>query len=146
MIKVRRDDFRLGELSNPWHEVIDEFCMKIGDLTKADVADTIQANFSTTSKDARVVSQIVLMDAMQKYFEYRFSTLCGIPEIRVTGTRDDWVNVSEKTKKIVAIIPELKRWLDAGLSEILENFIKIFDGQENKTFWDQIYKGWTLFY
>lgn len=138
---MRRDDFALGSLTNPWHEVIDEFCMKIDEVTKNDVASTIQANFSTTTKDARVVSQIVLMDAMQKYFDYRFSTMCGIPEIRVSGTREDWLNVSAKTKKMVSIIPELKRWLDAGLNEILENFVNIFDDKVDKTFWNQIYKG-----
>lgn len=138
---MRRDDFVLGNLRNPWNEVIDEFCIKIGELTKNEVADTIQANFSTTTKDARVVSQIVLMDAMQKYFDYRFYTLCGIPEIRVSGTRDDWVNVSAKTKKLVSIIPELQKWLNAGLSLILDNFIKIFDDQIDKEFWNSIYKG-----
>ena len=115
--------------------------MKIDEFTKNEVADIIQANFSTTTKDARVVSQIVLMDAMQKYFDYRFTTMCGIPEIRIKGTKDDWINVSNKTKKMLAIIPALQRWMDAGLSEILENFIRIQDDDVDKTFWNSIYKG-----
>ena len=141
VIKVRRDDFVLGSLTNPWHEVIDEFCIQVGDLTKNEVADIIQANFSTTTKDARVVSQIVLMDAMSKYFDYRFYTMCGIPEIRVSGDKSDWQKLAEKTKKIVSIVPELQRWMDSGLSEILNNFIAIFDDNVDKSFWDSIYKG-----
>jgi hypothetical protein len=140
VIKIRRDDFVMGSLTNPWHEVIDEFSMKIGGLTKNDIADTMQANFSTTTKDSRVISQIVLMDAMQKYFDYRCSTICGVPEIRVSGTRDDWVSVQAKTKKIVNLIPEFKKWMDNGLNEILEQFVNVFDDKIDKKFWNEIYK------
>lgn len=55
-IKVRRDDFVFGSPSNPWHEMIDEFCIKVGELTKNDVAHIFQANFTTTTKEARVVT------------------------------------------------------------------------------------------
>ena len=140
-IKVRRDDFVLGSLINPWHEVIDEFCVKVGEFTKNEIADLIQADFSTTTKDARVASQIVLMDAMSKYLEYEMNSLCGIPEIRVSGDRSDWEKLAEKTKKIVSIVPELQRWMDSGLTEILDNFIAIFDDKVDKDFWNSIYKG-----
>jgi hypothetical protein len=31
------------------------------------------------------------MDAMKNYFEYRLAGGCGIPKVKLTGTRDDWV-------------------------------------------------------
>lgn len=114
--------------------------MKIGEMTKAEVADTLQANFSTTTKYSRVVSQIFLMDAMKQYFDYRFSTRCGVPEIRVSGTREDWVNVEKKTQKMIEIIPDLNKWWKNGLKEILEQFINVFDDKVDKTFWNEIYK------
>lgn len=77
---------------------------------------------------------------MSKYFNYADSTLCGIPEIRVSGDKSDWEKLAEKTRKIVSIVPELQRWMDSGLDEILENFIAIFDDKVDKSFWDSIYK------
>jgi hypothetical protein len=137
-IKVRRDDFVYGA-KNPWNEVIDEFCDKVGKNTKTDVADVMQANFSTTSKDAQVVSRIVLMDAMQQYFEYYCSTLCGIPEIRLHGDKQDWQKVREKKDTLIAIIPELSVWSKA-LDEILDHFLSAFDDKVDEKFWSEIYK------
>jgi hypothetical protein len=140
-IRVRRDDFVLNALNNPWHEAIDEFSVKIGENTNNNVADLLVANFSTTTKVARVVSQVVLMDAMQKYFDYTFSTMCGIPEIRISGDKQDWENVRNKVNKLIELIPDLQKWLDSGLGEILNNFVNAFDDKIDKDFWDQIYKG-----
>lgn len=139
-LEVRRDDFVLNSKSNPWHEVIDDFSIQIRNNTNNNVADLLEANFSTTSKVARVVSQMVLMDSMQKYFDYMFSTMCGIPEIRLTGNKEDWVNVKKKTNEILKLIPDLKCWIDGSLNEILDNFIGVFDDKIDKSFWNEIYK------
>ena len=140
-IGIRRDDFVLGSQANPWHEVIDDFAAKIDKNTNNNVTDIFQANFSTTTKDSRVVSQIVLMDAMQKYFDYKFSTMCGIPEIRVAGTKQDWENVKSKTNEVLKLIPDLKVWIDGSLNTILDHFINAFDDKVDKKFWNEIYKG-----
>lgn len=139
-IKIQRNDFVLNSQTNPWHEVIDDFSSEIAKLTKNEVADIFMANFSTTTKDSRVISQIVLMDAMQKYFEFLFSTMCGIPEIRIMGSKEDWQNVQEKTKKVVGLIPEFQKWYSNGLQEVLDNFVAAFDNKVDNKFWNEIYK------
>ena len=93
------------------------------------------ANFSTTSKDARVVSQMVIMDSMQKFFNYKLTTRCGIPEIRLTGNKEDWENVKRKTSDILKLIPDLKCWIDDNLNEILDHFIAVYDDKIEKSFW-----------
>lgn len=137
-IEIRRDDFRLNS-PNPWHEVIDDFSIKIGENTNNNVADLMMANFSTTTKDSRVISQIVLMDAMQKYFDYKFTTCCGIPEIRLTGTKQDWENVKSKSEGLLKLVPKMNVWIKS-LEEILQHFINAFDDKIDKTFWNSIYK------
>ena len=146
-IRIRRDDFRLGSKANAWHELIDEFCTKIGELTKNDIAEKFVSNFSTTSKDSRVVSQIVLMDAMKKYFEFRCCTRCGIPEIRLLGEKSDWENVKQKSQSIFKLLPEMKIW-NENLTEILDHFIGVFDDKVDNEFWNEIYKGFLslIFY
>ena len=139
-LEVIRDDFVLNSKSNPWHEVIDEFSIQIEKNTNNNVADLLVANFSTTSKDARVVSQMVLMDSMQKYFEYGIQTCCGIPEIRITGCKEDWENIQNKANSILKLMPDLKPWINGGLKEILDHFIGVFDDKIDKSFWNEIYK------
>jgi len=139
-LEIRRDDFVLNSKSNPWHEVIDDFVIEIGKNTNNNVADLMVANFSTTSKDARVVSQMVLMDSMQKYFDYEITTMCGIPEIRLTGSKQDWESVKNKTNGILQLIPDLKVWIDGSLNEILDHFIGAFDDKVDNKFWNEIYK------
>ena len=98
------------------------------------------ANFSTTTKVSRVVSQIVLMDAMQKYFDYLLRTTCGIPEIRIKGDKEDWQNVKAKTIQIIQLIPAFQKWYDNGLEMILDQFINVYDNKIDTSFWNKIYK------
>jgi hypothetical protein len=136
-LEVVRPDFSLDK-KNPWHELIDEFCEKIQKNTKKDVVDLLQADFSTTTKISRVVSQIVIMDAMQKYFKYVFRGGCGIPEIHVYGDKNDWLKVKEKANRITKMIPELKCWIK-NINEIVDHFIDVFDEKIDNLFWKSIY-------
>jgi hypothetical protein len=139
-LELRRDDLKFNDKSNPWHEVIDDFSTQIEKNTNNNVADLLVANFSTTSKDARVVSQMVLMESMQKYFEYGIQTCCGIPEIRITGNKQDWENIQKKANSILKLMPDLKPWINGSLKEILDHFIGVFDDKIDKSFWNEIYK------
>jgi hypothetical protein len=70
------------------------------------------------------------MDSMLEYFEYRFYTSCVIPEIRILGTKVDWIKLKDKANKLIEIIPELNVWLKNGLDETMNSFIgksKIFE-------------------
>jgi len=76
-IKVYRDDFVKGSADNPWAEVFGEFSEQIHQhIGKAH--ELIVANFSTTGPIERAASEVVLLDAMQSYFEYEVITRCGI--------------------------------------------------------------------
>lgn len=139
-ITVRRDDFLFNSSSNKWNEVIDEFSQRIGELTLANVSELFRANFSTTSSVSSVVSEIVLMDAMQKYFQFEFVSLCTIPEIKLLGATEDWEALREKVRRLRSILDELGVWY-GKLEPILAEFIDASQGKINYDFWSQIYKG-----
>ncbi len=139
-IDIRRDDFVFGSLDNCWHETVDEFSNQINENTKGGIAEKLIANFSTTTIVSKVSSQIVLMDAMQNYFEYTVMTMCCVPEIRLCGDKNDWISVKTKTNEIAQILPALNEWIK-NLNEILQNFIDVYDDGEVRTdFWNRIYK------
>ena len=139
-IEVSRDKFVFNSKDNDWAGVVNEFMLDIKNLTNNDVADLIFGNFSTTNNISGTVSQLVLMDSMQLYFKYKLNTLCGIPEIRVAGTKEDWELIKTKANNIAKLIPELDIWINGSLNEILDHFINSFDDVIDNKFWNSIYK------
>ncbi len=135
-LTVRRDDFRKGEATNPWPEVFGAFSDQIAaHLGKK--RDLVVADFSTTTPTARAVSEIVLMDAVQAYFEYEFMTLCGIPRVTLLGTVEDWKRVRVRVENLAEF--ELKWWVDA-LRPVLDEFVRAASGKADPEFWRSIYK------
>jgi hypothetical protein len=52
------------------------------------------------------------MDAMQKYFDYYMCSYCGgIPEIRITGEKEDRMNLKSKANQIAELIPNFSFWI-----------------------------------
>ncbi len=136
-IKVRRDDFIKGSPENPWQEVFTEFSARvrfhIGDVTH----DLLVPTFSTTGIIEKAAAEIVLLDAMQSYFEYEFITLCGIPEVKLEGTVNDWQVLLERTQALAKF--DLQWWTDI-LIPILKQFVAAAQGNPDQTFWQSIYK------
>ena len=123
----------------PWSEMIDQFASEISKRTNNGIEEKIVADFTTTNKITRIVSQIVLMDSMKQYFEYQVCCVCGIPEIRIAGTKQDWINLKAKTYNLIELLPDLKIWMKS-LDEILNNFIDAFDDKIDLNFWNSIFK------
>jgi len=67
-------------------------------------ADIVQADFSTSSPDQVISCQVMLMASLQKYFDYSFGTCCGIPGVEMTGSEEDWIQLTEKTKKLETLL------------------------------------------
>jgi hypothetical protein len=136
-IKVIRDDFIKESPENPWSEVFGEFSAEIrkhiGDATH----DLLIPNFSTTSLVEKAAAEIVLLDAMQSYFDYGLSTACGIPKIKLEGTVADWQELLKRTKGIAQF--GLHWWIDS-LIPILEQFITAIQGNPDRRFWQSMYK------
>ena len=78
------------------------------------------------------------MEAMKSYFEYvAVSAVCGIPEITLQGTPDDWQKVLDKTRLLAKY--DLA-WWTKELEPILKEFIKASNGKVNKLFWRKMFK------
>lgn len=129
------------ELHSPnvkWDELLNTFDNMIAERTKDNLADVMRADFSTTDKTARIVSQMTLMSSVKAFFDYSVSYLsCGIPNITIEGTTDDWQKVLNKTQQLRKY--DLNWWVD-DLVPILNEFINASKGNVNKVFWRNIVK------
>ncbi|WP_299680364.1 DUF4419 domain-containing protein [uncultured Dokdonia sp.] len=135
-IQVRRDDFVIGG-DNPWEEVFPEFTKKIAQILQDDVYHNVILEFSTSTKKEINAFEIAFMDAMSNYFDYEFISLCGIPEIEIRGTVEDY-------NKMITALEALKKYqLDWWIDPIILNINKIIqtlEGVSNTDFWNSIYK------
>lgn len=129
------------ELHSPnvkWYELLDAFDKQIAESTKNNLADVMRADFSTTDKTARIVSQMTLMSSVKAFFDYSVIYIsCGIPNITIEGTPDDWEKVLNKTLQLRKY--DLDWWVD-DLVPILNEFINASKGNINKVFWQNIVK------
>jgi hypothetical protein len=135
-IHVRRDDFVKGSPENPWPEVFETFSAKVRDHVGPAI-DLFLPAFSTTGPVERAAAEVVLLDAMQSYFQYLMHTLCGIPSITLEGTTEDWETLERRTEAFAEF--GLKRWIET-LRPILRQFVRASQGDVEKPFWQSLYK------
>ena len=136
-IKVRRDYFVKGSPTNPWPEVFEEFSQQIRKHVGDKTHDLITPEFTTTGAVERAAAQVVLMNTFKAYFKYTFMTLCGIPEVTLEGTVDDWKKLRDKA---LALAQYDLEWWTKALKPVLDQFVSAAEGHVDREFWSMIYK------
>src|SRR6185436_12467481 len=120
----------------PWPEVFSAFSDAVAEHIGRQ-RDLVVCDFSTTGPCERAASEIVLMDAMQRYFRYELHTLCGIPEITLLGTQDDWRSIRRRARALEEY--ELGWWTSA-LGPVLDQFVAAAQGRVDRAFWETLFK------
>ena len=136
-IQVRRDDFVKGSPANPWPEVFDEFSEQIRKHVGEKTHDLLTPEYSTTGAVEKAAAQVVLMDSFKEYFSYSVATSCGIPQITLEGTVDDWKKLRERTLGLAQY--DLDWWVEA-LEPVLDQFVAAASGSVDQQFWSTMYK------
>jgi hypothetical protein len=136
LIEVFRDEFVKGEPTNDWQGVFSEFSDKIAGYV-GKKRDLVVADFSTTGPVQKAASEIVLMDAMQAYFSYRVSTMCGFPEITLLGEVEDWKNIRRRAEALAEF--DLGWWVP-NLLDVADIFVRSAEGKADPTAWQSFYK------
>lgn len=132
---VERSDFVLGQ-PNPWPEVFDAFSLQIGEHV-GELKDIVSARFSTTTPTEAAAFDVCLMDAFQGYFDYVVSIGCGIPEITLLGTPEDWASMIPRMKRLASY--GLQTWSDA-LCPVLEKIERAAAGEVDIDFWRSFFR------
>ncbi len=136
MLTVGRGDFVKGSPDNPWPEVFAAFSDQIAEYIGRQ-RDLVVCDFSTTGPVERAASEIVLMDAMQQYFEYEVGFICGIPEITLAGTVDDWKSVRQRAQMFAEYGLE---WWTSVLVPVLDEFVSAAAGRPDVAFWGHFFE------
>ena len=118
---------------------------QMGHLISQNVVDKelrnwIVPSFTTTTITDRTVSCIIMMATLKAYFSYEFCIDCGIPQVTLEGTKEDWVQLRAKIEKLKTYGVQCIAWYHL-LAPVLDRFVKAFDdphGEENITFWRRV--------
>ncbi|CAH1767145.1 12691_t:CDS:1 [Entrophospora sp. SA101] len=103
-------------------------------VKKVGLKQHLECDFSTSTNSSITASQIILLDAMKKYFRYRLRGGCGIPKVTLDGTLEDWLHLQEKVAKIRDLGLELDFWLDR-LEPVITQFVATYKGDVDENFW-----------
>ena len=76
------------------------------------------------------------MDAMKSYFKYVLAGGCGISKVKLLGTLEDWLKIKQMTEKLRNY--DCDWWLEC-LIPVIDKLIKAYEGEVDKTFWNEIY-------
>lgn len=140
-----------------WQTGVERICKLIEKNTKGKICSMFQADFSTTDAISGVVSRVVLMGAMKEYFDYKISTSCGIPQVELKGTLEDWINLVKKTLKLHTLMAleapinnygvheTVSLWLD-GAEDVIKGLIATYRGPITdglRNWWGHIIDSYT---
>jgi len=135
---VIADQKKPGITEVSWERVFPEFTRQIAEHTGDDLVKLLSSDFSTTTLTEKMASEITIMEAMEPYFEFIvIYVICGIPEITLKGTTEDWQKILDKTRKLGQY--DLYWWTEE-LEPILEEFIKASSGDIDQNFWRNMFK------
>ena len=136
-ISIVRNGFVREFEKNDWSSVFPEFAEKITDIIGKKNSTLVLENFSTTGRSDFMSYQVVLMDMVKEYFEYKVYTRCGIPEFNIKGSVDDWNKMKNKIQRFREF--DLDSWVN-NLEHFIDNLIRIVNGEDNKSFLNSFYK------
>lgn len=128
-----------------------DFAYKIGTMIQDHVVDPelrewMMPAFSTTTSHDVVVSSIVMMASMQKYFSYTCSITCGLPSVTLLGRKADYELILRRIDKLRSYGPEPSLFADL-LTPVLKRFIRSFEAPNDPEvldFWNRIFSRYDM--
>jgi len=110
--------------------------------TDSRIRNAIHPELSTMNRVDHLAYSGILLGAAREFFEYTWGTLCGIPQITVQGTRQDWMKVGDLATGLGSLHehPELSGFCNYAREVVLESIIGLYDGKEDVGFWASLVK------
>ena len=131
-----RDDLAPLDWERSVHLVEEPLRARIGD----DVADLFRPAFSTTTPTDATAALVALLDVVGPYYRFRWTSLCGIPRIRLEGTDRDWRLLAARVRELEGWFEGLRPWF-AALHPVLDSIWAAASGWGvDETFWRSLYK------
>ncbi|MEL6493841.1 MAG: DUF4419 domain-containing protein [Cyanobacteria bacterium J06623_7] len=140
-IKLEAEVLQFGSSSDwsnaVWGNAVAQWSLLIREHIDPKLYQLMICDFSTTTETIHTASQIVMMNAFRQYFDYRLTAICGIPQITLLGTVNDWQIIRDR---VMAIAEYNLEWWTNRLLPICDALIATAQGNPSLEFWQHIYK------
>ena len=137
-IDIRDDSLSWNTTYEKWHGVLADLFDSLQEKMPVETGEPLNVKFSTTSPIDYNISRSMVMAFASDYYTFTLTTGCGIPKIKVNGTKLDWSLLKDSFNKLASRLD--LEWWSKELNPILDEFINIFDGKINLSHWRNIYK------
>ena len=107
---------------------------------KSDLAEWFVPDFSTTTPDIKVSLGVALMATTQKYFTFTCNLRCGLPQVKLLGTVEDWEKLRDHVQKLRSLTTDdgtMEAWLKM-LEPIFDELVKTARGEDNFEWWQTV--------
>jgi len=137
LLEIRVDQLSDNLADTNWMGAISGLSGQLQTRMNKQLYDLFTPTFSTTGNVETAAFQLTLMHSASNYYDFMVRTACGIPEIRIEGTREDWVKLSNQIDQLSVV--NLDWWIPF-IKPIIAQFIAIYDGSPDLSFWNSIVK------
>lgn len=136
-ISVTTEDFPFGSPETPWNELIRDAAAQVRQYVKPEFSSLFNADFSTSRSVDQVAFDTALLAAVSNEFQIiDNSSVCGIPEITLTGNSSDWQVISQRIESFQRYGLD---WWVREIRSILWQFCEAIEGRIDRAFWSQLY-------
>ncbi len=132
-VVVDTTQVKLGDKNSNWEQVFPQFVDQIQTYTGEEYVRNLRADFSTSNEISKIASEIVLMESVKIYFDYRVMIMgCGISSVTIEGTVADWKKILDKLDYMETF--DLA-WWTKELRPVIQEIVKTKEGKLDKEFW-----------
>lgn len=138
-IIVYINTFKYGQ-PNDWGMGIAQFKPELEARIPSGILEHTVKTFSTSTPEVDISLLMTFMDAASPFYSYTMRTCCGIPDIKLLGTLDDWSSIRLSVQTFQTWFPALELYL-SNVIEVLNKIINSYLTDDVDTeFWSNIYK------
>ena len=148
---VRSQDYGANIQTADFGSIIMQFLDLMSvNVKQANLTDWFLPGFTTTTDTDKVSAAAMAMCSFQEYFAFRAEFTCGLPQITLLGSVEDWVELLDKVERLVEFDGQDKilseQWIPR-LRMIVSNFVLSAESgsSQNIDFWNQIVTHDTAF-
>jgi len=142
------DSFRIPDSARPkggneslpaidWPAAVRQIGLLIRDDMKTDLAALLTIPFSATTSVEQAVFDCTLMDSVKSYYEFRYFQCCGLLQVTLRGSPQDFQQVIDRINQLRAIFTGFNWWLDTLLPH-LHQLKASAEGKADIDWWQQI--------
>lgn len=139
-IHVRDDSLVYGSSENLWGRSINKVREPMAAKVPQATIDLMLPQFSTSSFESDTALLVLFLDMVANYYGLEWHTLCGIPEVRVEGSPEDWRTIVNHAEMAEREFPGLRPYFHDLLPVLREISTTQAGAEPDPGFWNSFYK------